>query len=192
MARSSGSHPPTHPSTSHPSCLCSEASGGGPLAKLSAAKIQTASNSKTRRKPVWRSRWQPAMSPGCPLEAGATRMLGWAGTAASHCAGWECGCPCFSLGLPAGLSQGRLSPGALTVLLVTLQAGQVGDDFKTPHEATSLVHKFLSQSINRQERGARRQEYRPSINGHCGTPATAGCEEPSRKSKAPCWEKILK
>lgn len=63
-------------------------------------------------------------------EADATGMLGLAGTAASH-GHWlrvrELG---FSR-LPAGLSQGRLSPGAPTGRLVTPQAGRVENDLKT-------------------------------------------------------------
>lgn len=51
-------------------------------------------------------------------EADATGTLGLAGTVASHGHWLRVREPRFSQ-LPAGLSQGRLSPGALTGLLVT-------------------------------------------------------------------------
>ena len=55
------------------------------------------------------------------------------------------------------------------------------------------LQKLLFQSINKQERGARRLEYRLSTNGHpCGTLAKASCDETLGKSKAPFWEKVLK
>lgn len=53
-----------------------------------------------------------------------------------------------------------------------------------------FTNSSFSQSTS--ERGARGRKYRPSIHGHRGTPARAICNKISAKSKAPCWEKILK
>lgn len=63
-------------------------------------------------------------------EAGAPRMLGSAGVAAPHRSCLGAREPRFSQP-SAGLSHGGLSPGVLRGLLVTLQAGRVGDDLKT-------------------------------------------------------------
>lgn len=84
----------------------------GPLAKLFAATIKTASNSRSRRGPVWGGRWQPAVSAGCPpgrqvprgLRARLARLLPVG-------AGLQRRGPCFSWP-PVGLCQGGLFPGA--------------------------------------------------------------------------------
>lgn len=58
-------------------------------------------------------------------QAGATRMLGSAGTAASHGHWLGVREPSFS-GPPEGLSQGGCSPGVLTGLLVTTPPAPAG------------------------------------------------------------------
>lgn len=63
-------------------------------------------------------------------EAGAPRMLGSADVAAPHRSCLGAREPRFSQP-SVGLSQGGLSPGVLSGLLVTLQARWVGDDLKT-------------------------------------------------------------
>lgn len=105
-----GQHPPAHPCTNRLLLTGLTASGGGPLAKLFAAKIQTARNSKTRRKPAWEA-------DGSVQGAQAARRRGRCHEDGGFC--WH-GCSPLVLagsgvprlpGPPAGLIQGGLPRG---------------------------------------------------------------------------------